>query len=66
MVATPKSSLFLGLCCILAIAATGCVFELSSGVPDLGTGPTAAILATSLPASILCFVLAVRAAREAM
>ncbi len=66
MVATPKSSLFLGLCCILAIAATGCVFELSSGAPQLGSGPTGAILALSIPSSILCFVLAVRAAREAM
>ncbi len=66
MVATPKSSLFLGLCCILAIAATGCIFELSSGEPDLGMGVTGAILAVSIPASIACFFLAVRAAREAM
>lgn len=66
MVATPKSSLFLGICCILAIAATGSVFELSSGVPQLGTGVTTAILILSVPSSILCFVWAVRAAREAM
>lgn len=66
MVATPKSSLFLGLCCILAIAATGCIFELSSGMPQLGTPITTAILVGSIPTSILCFVLAVKTARESM
>lgn len=63
MYMTPKSGLFLGGCCITAIAAVGCVFELSSGQPDLGTQTTAIILALSVPLTALFFIAAVRDAR---
>ena len=56
---TPKSSILLLLSCITAIAAVGCIFELSSGMPELGQTNTAIILAISVPATIACFVLAV-------
>ncbi|NJL09198.1 MAG: hypothetical protein HC908_00095 [Calothrix sp. SM1_7_51] len=60
---TPKSGLFLLGSCITAIAAVGCVFELSSGQPDLGTQTTAIILALSVPLTALFFIAAVRDAR---
>lgn len=46
---TPKSGVFLGLCCICAIAAVGCVFELGYGEPTYGTNATIAILVASIP-----------------
>ncbi|MBP0028047.1 hypothetical protein, partial [Roseofilum sp. Guam] len=49
MALTPKSGLLLALCCIAAIAATGCIFELSSGTPDLGFSTTRIILAIVRP-----------------
>jgi hypothetical protein len=61
---TPKSGLFLGGCCITAIAAVGSVFELASGQPDLGNLNTAAILAISIPATVLLFIAAVRNANS--
>ncbi|NHC37879.1 hypothetical protein [Scytonema millei] len=61
---TPKSGLFLGGCCITAIAAVGSVFELASGQPDLGNLNTAVILAISIPATVLLFVAAVRNANS--
>lgn len=60
--ATPKSMLFLGLCCIAAIAAVGSVFELTSGNPELGSTTTTAILAASIPFALICFYGAVRSA----
>ena len=41
----PLAGLFLALACLSGIAATGCVFELAYGEPDLGVGLTSAILA---------------------
>ncbi len=60
--ATPKSMLFLGLCCIAAIAAVGSVFELTSGEPELGATVTTIILALSLPMAALSFFGAVKSA----
>ncbi|MGG6293515.1 hypothetical protein ACQ4M4_03740 [Leptolyngbya sp. AN02str] len=60
---TPKSGLLLLVCCVAAIAAVGCVFELSSGAPDLGTPVTAGILALSIPATIGTFYAAVQDTR---
>jgi hypothetical protein len=63
VVLTPKSGLFLGGSCISAIAAVGCVFELTSGQPDYGTTVTAVILAVSIPLTLLFFWVAVQDAR---
>lgn len=63
---TPKSGALLGLACLTAIAAVGCMFELSSGDPDWGTAPTAIILALSIPSGILAFIAAVKDARANM
>lgn len=63
MYLTPKSGLFLGASCITAIAAVGCVFELSYGHPNFGFQTTAIILGLSLPLTILFFIVAVRDAR---
>ncbi|MDX2231619.1 MAG: hypothetical protein NW220_18440 [Leptolyngbyaceae cyanobacterium bins.349] len=60
---TPKSGVLLAGSCVAAIAAVGCVFELSSGEPDLGMLTTGIILAASVPLGILLFVAAVRDAR---
>lgn len=65
MVMTPLSGVFLLISCVAAIAAVGCVFELSSPLgPDLGQPVTTAILVVSIPASIASFVMAVRIARK--
>ncbi|NET01754.1 MAG: hypothetical protein F6K61_14500 [Sphaerospermopsis sp. SIO1G1] len=63
MYLTPKSGLFLGICCVTAIAAVGSVFELSSGEPDFGVQTTSIILALSIPLTVLFFIAAVRDAR---
>ncbi len=63
---TPKSGAYLGIACLTAIAAVGCMFELSSGDPDWGTAPTAVILALSIPAGIIAFRAAVKDARANM
>lgn len=60
---TPKSGLFLMSSCIAAIAAVGSIFELSSGVPQLGTMATGIILAASIPLTGFFFYAAVRDAR---
>lgn len=60
---TPKSGVFLGGSCITAIAAVGSVFELSSGIPQLGNVLTGVILAMSLPLSVVFFLAAVRDTR---
>jgi len=49
--------------CIAAIAAVGCVFELSSGTPDLGTTPTSLILAACIPLTGIFFWAAVQDTR---
>jgi hypothetical protein len=48
---------------VAAIAAVGCVFELSSGDPQLGGLITGIILALSVPATGIFFYAAVQDAR---
>lgn len=60
---TPKSSILLLLSCVAAIACVGSVFELTSGVPELGQTNTTIILAISIPLTIVTFFLAVMDAR---
>jgi heme/copper-type cytochrome/quinol oxidase subunit 2 len=61
-----KSQLILGVSIITAIAFVGCIFELSSGEPQWGSLATWSILLTSLPATVLCFITAVKMARASM
>ncbi|MBW4664613.1 MAG: hypothetical protein KME01_10515 [Chroococcus sp. CMT-3BRIN-NPC107] len=61
---TPKSGLFLGGCCITAIASVGSIFELASGNPDLGNLNTSIILASAVPLTIFFFFAAVRNANK--
>ena len=56
----PLAGLFLALACLSGIAATGCVFELAYGEPDLGVGLTSAILAACLPGSVIALLVAIR------
>ena len=56
----PLAGLFLALACLLGIAATGSVFELAYGDPDLGLGTTRLILGLSLPGCVLALLLAIR------
>lgn len=63
---TPKSGILLLLSCIAAIAGVGCVFELTSGQPDLGSTTTTAILIASIPATALFFCIAVQDTRANM
>lgn len=60
---TPKSGVFLLLSCVAAIAGVGCVFEITSGQPDLGNTTTGLILAASIPLTALCFWAAVKDTR---
>ena len=60
---TPKSGVLLLLSCIAAIAGVGCVFEISSGEPDLGNTTTGLILAASVPLTALFFRAAVKDTR---
>jgi hypothetical protein len=48
------------LACLLGIAATGSVFELAYGEPDLGVGTTRLILGLALPGTVLSLLLAIR------
>lgn len=57
---TPKSGILLLFSCVTAIAAVGCVFELSSGQPDLGSTATTAILLASIPLTAIFFWIAVQ------
>ncbi|MDM7953926.1 MAG: hypothetical protein QUV07_12035 [Cyanobium sp. CZS 25K] len=61
----PLAGLFLGLACLLGIAATGSIFELSYGDPDLGFQTTRWILAGSLPGTVLALLVAIRINRPA-
>ena len=56
----PLAGLFLALACVLGIAATGSVFELAYGEPDLGQTTTRWILAASLPGTVLALLVAIR------
>ena len=56
----PLAGVMLGLACVLGIAATGCVFELAYGDPDLGLATTRVILGLSLPGTLAALVLAIR------
>lgn len=61
----PLAGLFLALACLLGIAATGSVFELAYGDPDLGVTATRWILAASLPGTVISLVVAIRINRPA-
>ena len=63
---TPKSGIFLLGSCIAAIAAVGCIFELSSGQPELGQSLTTGIFVGSLPLTGLLFWAAVQDTRANM
>ena len=56
----PLAGLMLALACVLGIAATGSVFELAYGDPDLGLATTRMILGLSLPGTLAALVLAIR------
>lgn len=56
----PLAGVFLGLACLLGIAATGSIFELSYGEPDLGVLTTRLILAACLPGTVISLVVAIR------
>jgi hypothetical protein len=56
----PLAGLFLALACLLGIAATGSVFELAYGEPDLGVSTTRLILGLALPGTVLSLLLAIR------
>ncbi|WP_069790476.1 MULTISPECIES: hypothetical protein [unclassified Cyanobacterium] len=60
---TPKSGILLLVSCVSAIAVVGCIFELTSGNPELGQNVTSLILGFSIPLSIVAFVFAVKDAR---
>ncbi|MFN6339363.1 MAG: hypothetical protein ACK41W_11665 [Cyanobacteriota bacterium] len=61
----PLAGLCLALACVLGIAATGSVFELAYGDPDLGAQTTRLILLTSLPGTLISLFLAIRINRPA-
>ena len=56
----PLAGVFLALACLLGIAATGSVFELAYGDPDLGVQTTRLILGLCLPGTVAALVLAIR------
>ena len=56
----PIDGMFLALACVSGIAATGCVFELAYGDPDLGLQTTRLILVASLPGCVLALLMAIR------
>ena len=61
----PLAGIFLALACLLGIAATGSVFELAYGDPDLGVQATRLILAASLPGTLISLLVAIRINRPA-
>lgn len=61
----PLAGLFLALACLLGIAATGSVFELAYGEPDLGQLTTRWILGLSIPGTVVALVVAIRINRPA-
>ncbi len=66
MVGNLKSNLLLAASCIAAIAAVGSVFELTSGIPELGNLVTGVILGITGPLSAGLLYLAIREARASM
>jgi hypothetical protein len=56
----PLAGVFLALACLLGIAATGCVFELAYGDPDLGVRTTRWILGLSVPGTVASLLTAIR------
>jgi hypothetical protein len=56
----PLAGLFLALACLLGIAATGSVFELAYGEPDLGVATTRWILGLCLPGTVASLLVAIR------
>ena len=56
----PLAGVFLALACLLGIAATGSVFELAYGNPDLGLDTTRWILGLALPGTVLSLLVAIR------
>ncbi len=56
----PLAGVFLALACLLGIAATGSVFELAYGDPDLGLATTRWILGLSLPGTLVTLLVAIR------
>ena len=56
----PLAGVFLALACLLGIAATGSVFELAYGDPDLGVSTTRLILGLALPGTVLSLLVAIR------
>ncbi|MCX5945204.1 MAG: hypothetical protein NTZ53_07845 [Cyanobacteria bacterium] len=56
----PLAGVFLALACLLGIAATGSVFELAYGDPDLGVTATRWILGASIPGTLVALLVAIR------
>ena len=56
----PLAGVFLALACVLGIAATGSVFELAYGNPELGPSTTGWILGLSAPATVVALLVAIR------
>ncbi len=54
----PLAGLLLALSCLLGIAATGSVFELAYGDPQLGVVPTTIILVVSGPGTVVALLIA--------
>ncbi|MGY2946024.1 hypothetical protein [Thermostichus sp. MS-CIW-30] len=63
MTTSVKGYLLLAVSCLSAIAAVGSIFELASGEPDFGVGPTSIILVVAAPLAVWLFQAAVEAAR---
>lgn len=61
----PLAGVCLALACVLGIAATGSVFEIAYGDPDLGLQTTRLILLASLPGCLISLLLAIRINRPA-
>jgi hypothetical protein len=61
----PLAGVLLAVACVLGIAATGSVFELAYGDPDLGVTTTRAILGVCLPGTLVALLLAIRINRPA-
>ncbi|MFS8854324.1 hypothetical protein NW851_08515 [Synechococcus sp. H55.7] len=64
MTTSVKGYLLLAVSCLSAIAAVGSIFELASGEPDFGVGPTSIILVVAAPLAVWLFQSAVGAARS--
>jgi hypothetical protein len=56
----PLAGVLLALACVLGIAATGSVFELAYGDPDLGVSTTRLILGLCLPGTVIALLAAIR------